>query len=229
MFGAKQEICLQALNKALTIGLRNDKKTKRKINIMGNRDAILAKLKNNKPELLPLPVIDTNVFDDKRNLVEEFTKKLEVVGGEVVQVKDQSGIKAFVNKTFSGSKIKYSGLKGLDDFNTIKLTEVKDPRTLDDLDVLVIESKLGVAENGAIWLQDDEIPVRVAPFITKHLVIVISEKDLVPFMHDAYKTIDSSALEFGIFISGPSKTADIEQSLVIGAHGALSLSVLLLG
>lgn len=46
-------------------------------------------------------------------------------------------------------------------------------------------------------------------------------------MHQAYKKLSSNAIDFGVFISGPSKTADIEQSLVIGAHGALSLSVFL--
>ena len=61
--------------------------------------------------------------------------------------------------------------------------------------------------------------------ITKHLVLVIEEKSLVPYMHQAYEKIEN--FNFGVFISGPSKTADIEQSLVIGAHGALSLTVFL--
>ena len=69
---------------------------------------------------------------------------------------------------------------------------------------------------------------RALPFICQHLVIVLPIKKLVPTMHQAYQSIDVSANGFGTFIAGPSKTADIEQALVIGAHGARSLVVYLL-
>jgi L-lactate dehydrogenase complex protein LldG len=48
-------------------------------------------------------------------------------------------------------------------------------------------------------------------------------------MHQAYDALTFGRAEFGTFIAGPSKTADIEQSLVIGAHGPRSLTVFCIG
>jgi len=79
----------------------------------------------------------------------------------------------------------------------------------------------------AVWISENQFPIRVLPFVTNDLVIVLSKKELCLHMHDAYKRIANRERSFGLFISGPSKTADIEQCLVIGAQGAMSLTVVI--
>jgi L-lactate dehydrogenase complex protein LldG len=100
-----------------------------------------------------------------------------------------------------------------------------DGLSLAEVEVLEIDGEFGVAENGAIWLSEDAFPHRVAPFICQHLVINVSA--IVPTMHAAYARLGEVKSGFGLFLAGPSKTADIEQSLVIGAHGARSLTVVI--
>lgn len=100
-----------------------------------------------------------------------------------------------------------------------------DGLSLAEVEVLEIDGEFGVAENGAIWLTEEALPHRVAPFICQHLVINVSK--IVPNMHAAYEELKKPNSSFGLFLAGPSKTADIEQSLVIGAHGARSLTVVI--
>ena len=192
---------------------------------MGSRTEILAKLTANKPEIIALPNLDLDVFNDHLNLEKEFIKKVEVVGGNVYPITSYTEVVLKIKDLFPSTEVNYSTLENTSEFNTITLDDIKKPQELEDLDVLILESEFGVAENGAIWIEDSKIPLRILPFITKHLVLVIDEKSIVPYMHQAYEKIKD--FNFGVFISGPSKTADIEQSLVIGAHGALSLTVLL--
>jgi len=192
---------------------------------MSSREHILSRAKANKPDLLDLPNVDLNVFTDGRDLIKEFKTKIEVVGGNVVDVVTKENVISQVSSLFPNTKVNFSTLEGTQDFNTVSLEALNKPHELEDLDIMILESNIGVAENGALWLSDNQIPIRVLPFITKHLVLVLNKENIVPFMHQAYQKLSSNETDFGVFISGPSKTADIEQSLVIGAQGALSLTV----
>ena len=102
-----------------------------------------------------------------------------------------------------------------------------DAHALATLDVLVCESSLGVAENGAVWIATSDTVLRGALFLAARVVLVVREADLVDDLHQAYERIDVRSHSFGAFIAGPSKTADIEQSLVIGAHGPKELTLVL--
>lgn len=112
--------------------------------------------------------------------------------------------------------------------STFDVREVDDPHALADLDWVIVRGAFGVAENGAIWVEGKTLPHRAMLFIPQHLALVISRDRIVPHMHAAYQTIGELEDNFGVFVAGPSKTADIEQSLVLGAHGCRTLSIFLL-
>jgi L-lactate dehydrogenase complex protein LldG len=113
--------------------------------------------------------------------------------------------------------------------------DAADPHDLAEVDLAILPGELAVAENGAVWVTDRAVPQRVSYFLSQHVMLVIPAQRIVHNMHDAYKWLHSEARPngpfdaptWGAFMSGPSKTADNEQALVIGAHGARSLHVLL--
>ena len=103
------------------------------------------------------------------------------------------------------------------------------PQDCRDVGLTIVRGELAVAENGSVWVNADRLRHRGLLFLSENLILVIDGKSIVRDMESAYARLDFSRLRSGYFISGPSKTADIEQCLVIGAHGARSLIVVVVG
>ena len=100
-------------------------------------------------------------------------------------------------------------------------------RELDCLDLCVLRAEFAVVENGAVWHVPSTPRERLAALLAQHLFVVVDTTELVPTLHQAYDRIDLAETTFGWFLCGPSKTADIEQSLVLGAHGPRTMSLVL--
>jgi L-lactate dehydrogenase complex protein LldG len=191
---------------------------------MSSREAILQKVKAAQPPFLPLPhrepaakAVDT---------VAQFQKVLESIGGTVNFLKEDESITEKVVLLFPEAKRIVSSITSVERY-FLGLYNDLQHHSLKDVDVAIIEAQFGVAENGAIWVTEKDLKIRVLPFICEHLVAVASVEDIVADMHEAYKRIGATDYGFGAFIAGPSKTADIEQSLVLGAHGPKSMTVLI--
>jgi L-lactate dehydrogenase complex protein LldG len=191
---------------------------------MSSRETILAAIKNAQPapELLP----DIEGF---RNTIAgdpaAFRKVVETLGGEVIDIVEYADIK----KHYVGDAPALVVAVNPDFYpGAVSEWQTGDGRQLEQVDLAIVPGQLGVAENGAVWVTEKELIVRVLPFIAQHLAIVLSASTILPTMHDAYDHIGGPETGFGVFIAGPSKTADIEQSLVLGAHGAKSLTIFLL-
>jgi L-lactate dehydrogenase complex protein LldG len=112
----------------------------------------------------------------------------------------------------------------------VDLAGISDPHDLDGIHTVIFPARFGVCENGAVWVDETELgPHRVLPMIAEHLFIVLRADQIVADMHEAYRRVGQIGTGFGLFLAGPSKTADIEQCLVIGAHGARGATVLIWG
>ena len=151
---------------------------------------------------------------------------LEAAAGKAIYISDTGDVVKVILEVYPDANVAACALEGVD-FGSVSLKDIKDPNDLRNLNLMVCQGQIGVAENGAIWVPESYMMHRAAPFIAEHLVVVLSTGDIVPDVHTAYEEIEIDAEGFGVFIAGPSKTADIEQALVIGAHGPKSLTVFL--
>ena len=187
---------------------------------MTSKERILANIKNNnKVKSVNLPSYENFgiKFDNK---FETFSTMLESVGGKALLIEKEQldvTIKAlYPDEKQIASNVDFCSIGNFD------ANSYDDAHDLKDIDLAVVKGNFAVAENGAIWMKDEKNRHRALYFIAQNIVIVIDEKELLNNMHEAYERISFENLGYGVFISGPSKTADIEQSLVIGAHGPKS-------
>ena len=189
---------------------------------MNSRESIIASIKKNKPEATALPEIP--VFESPGNLIHHFVATAQKSGTTILTGSDNLDM---------WLKMHYPDhariLSLVPEFEgTVYPDPHLNPRDLVHIDLAILRSPLGVAENGAIWLSENDCRWRILPFIAEHLLIFLRKTDLVENMHEAYQTLEINASGFGVFVGGPSKTADIEQSLVIGAQGSRSHTIFLI-
>ncbi len=195
---------------------------------MNSREKILGAISINKPSLIELPVIDIKSTSSLSvDWVDEFIKTLESIGGKVVQLSSIDLIKLEIQQAKLRGEYIVNTLPVLGEVNN-EINPTMEAGLLESIDRAYIEGSIGVAENGSVWLYEHQIKNRLLPFICQHLVICLNINKIVPNMHEAYQQVDVAKEGYGVFLAGPSKTADIEQSLVIGAHGARSLLVYLI-
>ncbi|KQO21009.1 lactate utilization protein B/C [Flavobacterium sp. Leaf82] len=194
---------------------------------MSSKADILNKIKQNQPALITdLP--DLNVLGSEHfDILETYKTVLKNIGGDPVEVADYAEIIQYIKANYNLDKRLITTLPELSEIASLDWTN-DDPHSLQNVELTVIKAHFGVAENSALWVTDDILGQRISPFIAQYLAIIVHKKDIIATMHQAYDRIGNQEYGFGTFIAGPSKTADIEQSLVLGAHGARGLIVFLL-
>ena len=188
------------------------------------KDSILSKLRSNVRETYDKPDLSFAklTYTDP---VEAFIHTASTsAGAKVIEMKEDDDINELIRQAYPKAKTIASNVPGV---KTDKNPDTaKTPQDLDGTDVSVVEGTIGCAENACVWIPQT-MEQRAVCFICEYLVIILDRKNIVSNMHEAYARIEMPEKGFGAFISGPSKTADIEQSLVYGAQSSCGVTIIL--
>lgn len=194
---------------------------------MSSKEQILQKIKNSQPNIVAdLPNLNI-LGSDQFEVLDTYKTVLKNIGGDFIEVANYNEIIDFLQHNYALERRIITTVPELSEVAVLDWKN-EDPHLLQNVELTIIKAHFGVAENSALWVTDDILGQRVAPFIAQYLAIIVNKSDIVSTMHQAYERIGNQEYGFGTFIAGPSKTADIEQSLVLGAHGARGLIVFLL-
>lgn len=159
------------------------------------------------------------------NPLEQFAAMSENVGSHVIELAAGEDVNGVIKRQYPDAKVFASSLPEITiaDRNPDTVAEAQD---LNGTDVGIVRGEIGVAENGCVWIPQT-MKEKAVCFISEYLVILLSRKNIVSNMHEAYERIQFTDYGYGSFISGPSKTADIAQALVMGAQAARGVTVIL--
>ena len=204
------------------------------------KEDFLNKLRQNTHAQYDMPAMDIKGIEYEDTL-KQFIEMTKSVGGHVItDASAGSDLNALVCRAYPDARVFASNLEEItmeglkaNAGNGAAAVELRKPDTvveandLNGTDVAIVRGTVGVAENGCIWIPQT-MKEKALLFISEYLVIVLDKKNVVNNMHGAYASIEMDPrYNFGTFISGPSKTADIEQALVIGAQAARGVTVVL--
>ena len=193
---------------------------------MSSREKILASVLHNQPQLTPLP--DISIFKvHNQDIVQKYIDTFIGIGGKIFSVESIDAVKILIPENFDITKRIVTTLPELTDVAEL-YSPTADPHSFQDVELAIINAHFSVAENGAVWLTEPVMGHRILPYICQHLAVIVSATSIVSTMHDAYARIGEEEYGFGAFIGGPSKTADIEQALVMGAHGPITMTVFII-
>jgi len=203
---------------------------------MASKEDILKKYRANVREKFDMPDLSDIAAITYADPLLQFMNMVKSVGGNAIEVEKGRDINELIKELYPDAQEIASNLPEIT-IATRNPDEVGRARDLNGTDVGVIRGCFGVAENGCVWIPQ-QMKEKAVCFISENLIILLDKTQIVNNMHEAYRRLSTHDAKSGIdqfdeygygtFISGPSKTADIAQVLVMGAQAARSATVLLL-
>ena len=205
---------------------------------MSSKEDILKKYRANVREKFDMPDLSDIKATTYPDPLLQFMNMTKSVGGNAIEVEKGRDINELIKELYPDAKEIASNLPEIT-IATRNPDDVGRARDLNGTDIGVVRGVFGVAENACVWIPQ-QMKEKAVMFISENLVILLDKKQIVNNMHEAYKRLSDQANSqeplaksfndygYGSFISGPSKTADIAQVLVMGAQAARSATVLLL-
>ncbi|MBK3517258.1 LutC/YkgG family protein [Carboxylicivirga marina] len=195
------------------------------------RANILNRLKHadiNKGGLIPERGRSADVFPVPENLLDTFIEEFEKVNGQVfVCNNDEEFTNHFESERVSKG---WTNIICKDDELKVLLPEeslLTDDSKMDDIGVGITACEYLIARTGSIMISAAGLSGRLLNVFPPVHVVVAHENQLVAFLDDAIEKFSAKYSDNwpsqATIVTGPSRTADIEKTLVMGAHGPKEL------
>lgn len=190
---------------------------------MTSRDDILDRIRASEPAPTALPQLAPLRSPADKALLTLFKAAVVRMGGKVIEAGGH--LDELVRELHRGAKVIVSATPEVE--GNRKLDPTKSPAFFEGVDVGVVRARFGVAETGSVWITDADFGVSALGFLSQHLIVLLDPEHLILDMHHAYARRAEFEASYGVFMTGPSATADIEGVLIHGAQGIRSLTVVL--
>jgi L-lactate dehydrogenase complex protein LldG len=175
------------------------------------------------------------------SLPEQFSSALKAVKGEVVVAENLnnawdildgllnqlSAKKIVITDEMPVNQVDYSERFGIEEWHLVGKSEGNHREFCASADVSITSADGALAETGSIIISTGSGRSRAASLLPPVHIALVSVSKLLP---DIFSWTAKRKNEFPsqiVLISGPSKTADIEQTLVVGVHGPKQFIVIL--
>ena len=216
---------------------------------MSSRETILQRLRNRTGGELTVPECDFSVLvrDDwsTAERIERFEKMIESVHGEVHHVSEDSWMDRLAEVlTTSGARnllipkqheigqaLRNAGREDLPELLIYdEPIESWQAHLFNEVDASITSTRGGIAETGSLILWPNNDEPRLMSLVPPVHIAVLKASELYTTFHEAMQAQNWAAgmPTNALLISGPSKTADIEQTLAYGVHGPKELIVLII-
>jgi L-lactate dehydrogenase complex protein LldG len=214
---------------------------------MSGRDAFICRVRLAAEQGRPYRVYTRDVPADigylgagGGDLVERFVQEVNAVGGEAVVVADfaaagrelhrllaEAGARSAVcwrhellERMNLRQRLAEPGVTVHDLGSLAALSPDERRRVLLACDVGITSCDRAIAETGTLMVLSRPGQERVASLLPPMHIAIVERQQIVPDLIDAFDFLGSAALPSNVtFITGPSKTGDIELQLTTGVHG----------
>lgn len=218
----------------------------------GSREEVLRRIRsglgrstavNERGEVAWFPVVDLSddPEEERKALIDRFIEEVSRVSGKARVITGEDGIRDAViglvdERGFHSFSMWESGL-----LSRLNLRRVLESRRLRPVspdkkeemagaDIGITEADFAIADTGTLVLIAKERQPRSVSLIPPIHIVVLDSRRIVRSIHDLFAVIEpinKDSTSCMTFITGPSRTADIELNLTLGVHGPRELFVLI--
>ena len=141
-----------------------------------------------------------------QEIIDRFVERAEAVAAKVTRVADDAAAEKLVAEIQAAEGAEHVG---------------------------VARVAKGIADTGTCVVVTDDEETRLKTMLPETTVFILNAADIVPHLADIAPFLRSrqadGRVSYTSFITGPSRTADIERVSAIGVHGPLAAHVIIVG